>query len=75
MAYEHKENNGSLFKNDKKEKDTQPDFTGQANVNGTLYNVSSWINESKSGKRYFKLIFSIPKPKNDKPVDPQDLPF
>jgi hypothetical protein len=69
MAFKHKENNGSLFKNEKKEKETQPDYTGQANVNGTLYNVSSWINESKGGKRYFKLIFSIPKPKEE------ELPF
>ena len=75
MAYEHKENNGSLFKNDKKEKQTQPDYPGQVNVGGTLYNISAWINESKGGKRYFGLQVSIPKPKDDKPVDPQDLPF
>ena len=54
MAYEHKENKGSIFKNDKKEKDTHPDYTGQANVNGTVYNVSAWINESKSGKKVKK---------------------
>tara|TARA_X000000950_G_scaffold230291_1_gene278436 strand:- start:2131 stop:2358 length:228 start_codon:yes stop_codon:yes gene_type:complete len=75
MAYEHKENKGSIFKNDKKEKDTHPDYTGQANVDGTVYNVSAWINESKSGKKYFGLAFSIPKPKDNKPVDPEDLPF
>jgi uncharacterized protein (DUF736 family) len=69
MAYEHKENKGSLFNNEKKEKDTQPDYQGQANVNGTLYNVSAWINESKGGKKYFGLSFSIPKSKDD------DLPF
>ena len=51
--YEHKENKGSLFKNDKKEEEKQPDFTGQANVDGTLYNVSARINESKAGKKYF----------------------
>lgn len=75
MAYEHKENKGSIFKNDKKEKDTHPDYTGQANVNGTVYNVSAWINESKSGKRYFGLSFSIPQPKENNSVDPEDLPF
>jgi hypothetical protein len=70
MAYEHKENKGSLFKNDKKEKENQPDYTGQANVDGTLYNVSAWINESKEGKKkYFGMSFSIPKLKDD------DLPF
>ena len=69
MAYEHKENKGSIFTNEKKEKDTHPDYTGQANVNGTIYNVSAWINESKTGKKYFGLAFSIPKPKDE------ELPF
>ena len=57
MAYEHKENKGSIFKNEKKEKETHPDYTGQANVDGTVYNVSAWINESKGGKKYFGLYF------------------
>ncbi len=69
MAYEHKENKGSIFTNEKKEKDTHPDYTGQANVNGTVYNVSAWINESKTGKKYFGLAFSIPKQKDE------ELPF
>tara|TARA_Y100001937_G_scaffold121197_1_gene179625 strand:+ start:2076 stop:2285 length:210 start_codon:yes stop_codon:yes gene_type:complete len=69
MAYEHKENKGSIFTNEKKEKDTHPDYTGQANVNGKVYNVSAWINESKTGKKYFGLAFSIPKSKDE------ELPF
>ena len=47
MAYEHKENKGSIFKNEKKEKETHPDYTGQVNVAGKLYNISAWINERK----------------------------
>ena len=72
--YEHKENKGSLFKNDKKEEEKQPDFTGQANVDGTLYNVSAWINESKAGKKYFGLSFSIPNKKSEQFKD-DDLAF
>ena len=74
--YVHKENKGSIFKNEKKEKDTHPDYTGQINVAGTLYNISAWINESKGGKRYFGLSVSIPKPKEDnKRISEDDLPF
>ena len=75
MAYEHKENKGSIFKNENKEKETQPDYTGQANVDGTVYNVSAWINKSKGGKKYFGLSFSIPKSKEDKPLSKDELPF
>ena len=77
--YKHKENNGSLLKNEKKDKDTQPDYTGQVDVAGTLYNISAWLNKSKSGKKYFGLQVSIPKPKEDKKpqhlTDPDELPF
>tara|TARA_R100000655_G_scaffold53587_1_gene91562 strand:+ start:1106 stop:1339 length:234 start_codon:yes stop_codon:yes gene_type:complete len=77
MAYEHKENKGSLFTNEKKDKDTHPDHTGQINVAGTLYNISAWDNKSKSGKKYFGLSVSIPKPKEEKKeTSSQDeLPF
>jgi hypothetical protein len=75
MAYKHETNRGSLFKNEKKEKDNQPDYTGQINVDGTLYNISGWINE-KNNKRYFGLAVSIPKPKEDKkPLSQDELPF
>ena len=75
MAYEHKENKGSIFKNEKKEKETHPDYTGQANVDGTVYNVSAWINEIKGGKKYFGLAFSIPKPKEDKKNEKLELNY
>ena len=35
-------NRGSIRKNDKKQSDKHPDFTGELNVDGILYWVSAW---------------------------------
>ena len=43
--YKHKENN-DLFLKMKKDKDTQPDYGGQVDVAGTLYNISAWLNKN-----------------------------
>ncbi len=53
MAYDNN-NSGVLFKNDRKEKDTHPDYTGSINVDGTNYWLSGWIKE-KNGKKFFSL--------------------
>ena len=49
MSYLQKENCGSLFENNKKEKDTHPDYNGTINVAGTEYWLSAWIKPSKNG--------------------------
>jgi uncharacterized protein (DUF736 family) len=61
MAYETKPNTGSLFKNDRKESDTHPDYKGQALINGVECWLDAWINESNSGTKYMALKF---KPKD-----------
>lgn len=43
-------NRGALFKNDRKESDNHPDYTGKLNVAGVDYWISAWIKEGKSGK-------------------------
>ena len=48
--YTHKENTGSLFKNDKREKDTQPNAKGSALIDGVEYWISAWTNEGQKGK-------------------------
>lgn len=43
-------NRWALFKNDRKEKDTQPDYTGSLNVDGVEYYLDAWLKEGSKGK-------------------------
>lgn len=62
MAYEMKPNTGSLFKNDRKETDTHPDYKGTALVDGLGECwLDAWINTAKDGSKYMSLKL---KPKN-----------
>lgn len=84
MAYEHKENSGSIFKNEKREKDTHPHMTGTALIDGKEYWVSAWTKEGQKG-RWQSLAFKPKERGQAKPgaskvgrgtiEDDQDLPF
>jgi hypothetical protein len=50
MAYEPKPGSFSLFKNDRKEKDTHPDYKGDGlALDGTPIWVSAWIKKGAKG--------------------------
>lgn len=55
---QQRDNSGALFKNDKKVRDNQPDYTGKAVIDGTEYRLSAWIKEAKSGRKYMSLAFT-----------------
>ena len=57
MAYEVKPNSGSMFVNDKKEKDTHPDRKGSALIGGVEYWVSGWLKKTKEGATWLSLSF------------------
>jgi uncharacterized protein (DUF736 family) len=61
MAYEQKDMSGSLFKNDRKETDSHPDYKGSALINGVDHWLDAWINTSNAGVKYMSLKL---KPKN-----------
>lgn len=66
MAYEQKPNTGSLFRNDRKESDTHPDYKGSALLNGVEHWLDAWINTAKDGSKYMSLKF---KPKEARTPD------
>lgn len=49
MAYEQRDNSGSVFVNDRKEKDTHPDRQGSAMIDGVEYWISGWLKTSAKG--------------------------
>lgn len=51
-------NRGSLFKNDKKESEKHPDYTGPGDVNGVEVRMAAWMRTSKKGTRYMSIAFT-----------------
>ena len=72
-----RENSGLLFKNERKEKESQPDYRGQVNIDGTQLKLSAWIKSGKNGK-FMSLSFGpleTERPKQEVPETDEDIPF
>lgn len=59
MAYEMKDNSGSLFANDKREKESHANARGSAVIDGKHYFVDAWTNTTNDGKKYQSLKFKL----------------
>ena len=57
MAYEQRDNSGSLFKNDRKEKETHPDYKGSAMINGQEMWMSAWLKTASNGSKFMSFSF------------------
>jgi len=68
MAYEIRDNSGSLFKNDKREADNHPNAQGKAMIGGVMYFVSAWTKRDKNGNPWQSLAF---KPVGNEPRSEQ----
>ena len=58
MAYENKDNTGSMFPNDRKESANHPDAKGSAMIDGVEYWVSGWNKKTQDGKNWRSLAFT-----------------
>lgn len=64
MADYDNTNRGSIWKNQKKETENHPDFTGELNVNGVEFWVSAWKRKEGASEKAPALSFTV-KPKDE----------
>lgn len=66
MSYE---NTGALFKNNDKQKEKQPDFTGDITVNNVKYRLAGWKRVSSKGVNFISLVATEPEVKKEEKAD------
>lgn len=70
MSYEQKNNSGSIFNNDRKERDAHPDRTGSAMIDGVAYWVSGWVKQDRNGNQYLSLAFKPKEARQERQAAP-----
>jgi hypothetical protein len=68
MAEYDNTNRGAIWKNDRKTKETQPDYTGSINIEGVDYYLNGWLPDENASKNAPKLKFSVAPKEPPKPI-------
>jgi len=68
-------NRGSIWGNDKKEKDTHPDFKGSINVEGVEYWLSGWKRKPDANPKAPALSLSVQRKDSVPNTETRDDPF
>ena len=58
-------NRGAIWGNTRKQKETHPDFTGQALIDGVEYNVAAWERNPNGNPKAPALKFQFEKAQED----------
>jgi len=66
MAYDN-ELKGVLFRNDKRESESHPNYKGSITIHGVEYWLSAWINEKKDGSGKYMSLKAQPKESRQQP--------
>jgi uncharacterized protein (DUF736 family) len=56
------EKRGVLFRNNDKQTDRSPDYSGRITVDGVEYQLAGWLTESAKGLKYLSIKARIPEP-------------
>lgn len=70
MAYELRNNSGSLFRNKRKEQENHPDSTGTVMVEGVEYFINGWTKVTKDGEKWVSLSFKRKDQQQGKQAEP-----
>ena len=73
MTYEAKDMTGSMFVNDKREKDSHPNVKGSCVIDGVAYWMDAWTKTTGEGKKWQSVAFKK-KEKQDKALSPRANP-
>ena len=68
-------NSGALFRNDRKEKETQPDLRGKINVDGRDFYISAWSKQSDKAGKYMSLALTPVEEKATASTGSDENPF